>query len=101
MGKSGLVEFKEWTTDSNPCKYCAPLNGTIIPIGKTYIKNGTEWLGDAEKPMKISYGSVKRPPLHVNCECSLLPVFSNKNYKVISEEKKYINELEKIIGIGE
>lgn len=79
---TGFVVAKEWATDLDPCAYCAPLNGKIIELETNYFDLGSEWKGDAKNPIKIGYDSVGYPPLHPNCECTILPVL--KGDQVIS-----------------
>lgn len=71
---SGVVVQKEWLCDSNPCDYCAPLNGTKIGLEEPFIEDGHDWLGDAKTAMKIDYGDVEGGNLHPNCECTIVPI---------------------------
>lgn len=71
---AGFVVAKEWATDADPCVYCAPLNGKIIEIERDYFDLGSEWLGNGKTPITLGYTSIGYPPLHPNCECTILPV---------------------------
>ncbi len=102
--QSGVVAAKQWLTVSDPCPYCEPMNGKIIGLDDRYFKKGTEYFGNSDTPIKLDYGSVKQPPLHVNCKCQTLPVLipnkaveADKIKKQLEEERKYAKELEKII----
>lgn len=73
--ESGVVEAQQWLTakDDRVDPLCEYMNGTIIPLGKAYFKRGEE-LTVGDHTAKFNYGSVKEPPLHPNCRCTLLPV---------------------------
>jgi len=73
--KSGVVVAKQWLTalDDRVDPLCADMNGKIIPLQKNYFDKGdTLEVGDVST--KFDYSSVKNPPLHVNCRCTMLPV---------------------------
>jgi len=73
--KSGVVVAKQWLTalDDRVDPLCADMNGKIIPLQKNYFDKGdTLEVGDVST--KFDYASVKNPPLHVNCRCTMLPV---------------------------
>ncbi len=54
---SGIVSGREWmTSQEDPCERCAALEGEIVGIEEEFPE------GD--------------PPIHVNCECTLLPVLA-------------------------
>lgn len=61
--ESGVVESKEWlaTNDERVDQDCLDLNGKVVSLGKrgTFSSAGE---------------TVERPPLHVNCRCTLVPV---------------------------
>lgn len=73
--ESGVVTAKQWLTakDDRVDPLCEYMNGTVIPLGKSYFKRG-ETLTVGDQTAKFNYGSVKEPPLHPNCRCTLLPV---------------------------
>lgn len=80
--ESGVVEAKQWLTakDDRVDPLCEYMNGTIIPLNKSYFKRGEE-LVVGDHVAKFNYGSVKEPPLHPNCRCTLLPVLvSQKSF---------------------
>ena len=74
--QSGIVIEKQWLTamDERVCPYCAPLNGKTVELKTVFFKKGSEYFGLADKPLDLSYGSVKGGNLHVNCRCDILPV---------------------------
>lgn len=71
---TGVVVQKEWLCDSNPCDYCAPLNGTKVGLEEPFLEEGHDWLGDAKTAMKLDYGDVEGGNLHPNCECTIVPI---------------------------
>ncbi len=73
--QSGIVTEKQWLTarDDRVDPLCDYMNGKIIPVTKNFFDKGaTLEVGDHKAD--FSYGSVKVPPLHPNCRCTLLPV---------------------------
>jgi HK97 family phage portal protein len=69
--ESGVVEAKEWlaTKDERTDDECMQMNGKIIPLGQNFFNKGDSFGG-----LSLDYESVKFPPLHVNCRCTLIPV---------------------------
>lgn len=93
--QSGVVVGKQWLTaeDERVCPYCAPMNGQIVDLKTVFFKKGTQYYGDSDTPLDLSYGSVKGGNLHVSCRCTLLPVLvSQKSFNADSYLK--IQELE-------
>lgn len=75
--KSVGVPAKEWYTASDPCEFCADLNGKIISMDTLYFNQGDTFTigeGDAAQSMSLNYEDVGYPPLHPNCRCVALPV---------------------------
>jgi len=105
---SDLVIGKRWRTDADPCPYCAPLDGRPIELTAKFFDKGTEWFGDAKSPLKLDYDSVKYPPLHPNCECTIEPIIVGESIKgantkkmksEMESQKDYIKELEELLEI--
>lgn len=104
--QSGVVKAKQWLTAGDPCPYCAPMNGKITGLDKTWFKKGSTFLGDSETPITFDYMSIKHPPLHVNCRCTEVPVLKDirelaSDSDEIKELKEYTSELEEMLGIKE
>lgn len=72
--QSGVVEAKQWLSAPGACDYCAPMDGKIVSLTESYFDKNSEWLGNADKPMKIDYRSIEEPPLHPNCRCTIISV---------------------------
>lgn len=73
--QSKVVKGKEWLTalDERTCKLCNELDGKVIPVNSSYFKEGeTYTVGD--ESITLNYDTVKHPPLHPNCRCTLIPV---------------------------
>lgn len=98
--QSGIVTAKQWLTaeDERVCPYCAPLNGKIVDIDRSFFKKGSEYFGDSDTPLDLSYSSIKGGNLHVNCRCTLLPVLINQKafdteaYETIIDREKASEE---------
>jgi len=74
--ESGVVKAKKWVIDPvTACQFCRPMNGKILPLDGDYFDQGSEASGDEGGGLPIDYETVKRPPLHPNCNCDLAPVF--------------------------
>lgn len=72
---SGVVEAKQWLTakDDRVDPLCAYMNGKVMPVRKNFFDKGDTLEVDDHKA-DFSYGSIKVPPLHPNCRCTLLPI---------------------------
>lgn len=74
--QSGIVTGKQWLTamDDRVDPLCSYMNGKVmVGLDKNYFDKG-EILEVEDHKVDFSYGSVKVPPLHPNCRCTLLPV---------------------------
>lgn len=73
---SGVVEQKEWytATDERVCEHCWPMNWKVIDIGKSFFDKWHTLVGVNGWQLKLDYETIKTPPLHPNCRCTLLPV---------------------------
>jgi len=65
----------QWFANPNACEFCASMDGNTKEIRST---NSFAGLGEVIQgvlggEMSISYDDVNTPPLHPNCECSLVP----------------------------
>lgn len=61
MGAAGLM----WVTETDPCKYCAELAGTVVAFNQRWPDPGVGW-----------HRYRGRPPLHPNCRCRPRPVWA-------------------------
>lgn len=85
---SGVVEAKEWYTDSdaNTCPFCDEMDGKIIGLSDNYFEKGSTMSvvkgqdGDGKditQNLNLDFEDVDAPPLHVSCRCTVLPVLIN------------------------
>lgn len=72
--QSPLVTGKEWRTTSDPCEFCASLDGVIVELNTNFGNLGQAVEGDEGGELAIDYENIEHPPLHPNCRCVLLPV---------------------------
>ena len=87
--ESGVVEGKQWHTDGNPCVTCIGMSVEFNSIGLDDIfleKGGVMDIGGVE--FKNDYRDVEEPPLHPNCQCTLLAVLSSDKSLVTNNTKK-------------
>lgn len=71
----------EWFANPGACEFCDELDGTQIGLEDTFVAQGdsvdvTDDDGN-QSSYQADYGDVKNPPLHPNCECTVLPVTAN------------------------
>lgn len=100
---SDVVVGKQWLTarDDRVEALCASMNGKIIPLKTNFFDKGEEvTIGDHTH--KFDYGSIKVPPPHPNCRCTLLPVLQTQRDFIPEEpkdfaDKQHIKELEEQI----
>lgn len=72
--QAGTVTGKEWFVQSNnPCAFCRSLNGTIVSLDSNFYSLGDVITADG-KTMAINYDNVPTPPIHVRCQCIVLPI---------------------------
>lgn len=78
--QSKIVKKKEWLTavDERTCPFCAKLDGKVVSVEETYIENGESVDAKDDEGNDVSYtndySSVKYPPLHPRCRCTIIPV---------------------------
>lgn len=72
--RSAGIEEKEWLVNPGACEFCVPYDGKIVPMTGKFASRGDSTTGADGGELSLNYETVKRPPLHVNCRCDLLPV---------------------------
>lgn len=72
---SGVVTGKQWLTamDDRVDPLCSYMNGKVVDLKGRYFRKG-ETLEVGDVKTTFNYGSIKEPPLHPNCRCTLLPI---------------------------
>ena len=75
MRQSKRVKTTKWYNPS-PCQYCANYNGRVVEIGKTFAIKGESVYAEGDVAHLgskiVVWRDVFFPPLHPNCECTLL-----------------------------
>lgn len=69
-----IVVGKQWLCDSDPCEWCAPLNGTELPLEENFFDLGDTVTSAEDAEMLVSYLPIEGGELHPNCECTVVPV---------------------------
>ena len=78
--ESGLTRMR-WQVAPNPCEFCRMMGkrGQTQNINQPFFGVGeTLTAPKSGNTMVFDYSSVKSPPLHPNCRCTLVPIISYK-----------------------
>lgn len=71
--QSGYVNRKEWYVNPGACEFCRPMQGKVIGLDDDFWKVGEDIAGDKGGTHHIDFENIGHPPLHPNCECTILP----------------------------
>lgn len=71
--QSSIVKKQEWRANPGACEFCESLNGKTVGLFESYALQGTK-LQAGDEFFNVDYENVEHPPLHPNCECTILPV---------------------------
>lgn len=76
--QSPLVVAQEWTTEPGACVFCRAMDGKIVGLETNFKNKGESVMATDDEGKEVSlligYTHLSHPPLHPNCECSILPV---------------------------
>lgn len=67
------VEEIVWVTESGACEFCRALEGTVVKTGNAFVRMNRIVHGDDGGELKNEYDTLRFPPLHPNCRCSVQP----------------------------
>ncbi len=65
---AGVMVLRWYAMGDNSCPYCQEMNGKIVGIEKTFVKQGDKMDGGEQGTMEFSH-NVGHPPLHDGCSC--------------------------------
>lgn len=72
------VTAMEWFANPGACEYCDALAGTQVGLDDTFVAQGdsvdVNQDDGSTDSYQANYGDVDNPPLHPNCECTVIPV---------------------------
>lgn len=77
--QTGYVKAKQWVVNPNACEQCQEFEGKTVPLDDAFLGLGESYsvvdpeTGD-ETTYTNSYDTIEEPPLHPNCECTIIPV---------------------------
>lgn len=71
--QSSIVTKQEWRANPGACEFCEAMNGKTVGLHESYALKGTK-LEVGDDFFNIDYEDIEHPPLHPNCECTILPV---------------------------
>lgn len=76
--QTGFVTGKAWVVNPNACPQCIEFEGKTIGLDDAFLGLGESYSvtgSDGETTSYTnSYDDVEEPPLHPNCECTVIPV---------------------------
>lgn len=76
--QSPMVTAQEWTAEGGACEFCLALDGKVVGLETNFASMGETISAVDEKgnaiDLVVDYADIEHPPLHPNCECSILPV---------------------------
>lgn len=76
--QTGYVKAKQWVVNPTACEQCQEFEGKTVPLDDTFLGLGESYTitdDDGEETVYTnSYDTVEEPPLHPNCECTIIPV---------------------------
>lgn len=116
--QTGYVTGKQWYVNPDACPECSEFDGKTIALDESFLEVGQSYTftdeNGEEQIQTNDYDTVEEPPLHPNCRCTVLPIREStfalrakfvpkeeheKLLKQRAEDKIYIKELEKHVGI--
>lgn len=72
--KVGIQKKRRYTAiDERVCPFCNSMHDKIMELEEDYYKQGDSLSVD-DTTLKFDYTSIKGPPLHPSCRCSLLAI---------------------------
>lgn len=76
--QTGYVTGMQWAVNPNACEQCLEFDGMTVPLDGQFLALGESYtVTDDEGNEKVytnDYDTVETPPLHPNCECTIIPV---------------------------
>ncbi len=71
--QGGVTEI-EWMTTTNPCEFCAALNGLVVGVQQNFVSVGATVEGVDGGTFTNTFVPVDVPPLHPHCDCTIAAV---------------------------
>lgn len=72
--QTGYVVRMEWFANPGACGYCEELNGTTVGLDEEFAGLGDDINVPDLPSLTIDYTAIETPPLHPNCECTIIPI---------------------------
>lgn len=76
--QTGYVTGMQWVVNPNACEQCAEFDGQTVPLDGSFLDIGQSYTVTDEEGNETvytnNYDTVETPPLHPNCECTIIPV---------------------------
>ena len=66
----------EWYVNPGACEFCQSMAGVSKSIGSSFNNLGDVITGIDGGQLQISYSDIKTPPLHPQCQCSIIPSYN-------------------------
>lgn len=65
--------YKQWFANPGACQYCRTMDGKVVEMESTFVKNGEVIEGTDGGKLVNNFVDIKEPPAHTNCKCDLIP----------------------------
>lgn len=72
--QTGFVTSLQWYANPGACPLCEEMAGEEVGFEENFADLGDTITGADGSSLDINYSNVDTPPLHPNCECTILPV---------------------------
>lgn len=85
--QSGYITHKEWFANPDACEFCQEINGSVVGLNDDYFGMGDSFTGKDGGVFNFDFANVGEPPLHPNCECTIIPVIKEvSEYTQITDD---------------
>lgn len=76
--QTGYVTALEWYANPTACEFCAELSGEVVGFDNNFANLGDSIDLSNGASLDINYSNIETPPLHPNCECTIIPNYEEQ-----------------------
>ncbi|MFC7443413.1 phage minor head protein [Laceyella putida] len=84
------IEEKMWKAERTACPFCQALHGHITGLDESFIQKGDALEVEGKKPL-LMVKDLLWPPVHPNCQCSVIPVIRNQPVRIPVKPQAQLN----------